>query len=415
MNEKMISKKDFIWNTIGCMIVALFNAIVLMFCTRINTTEIAGIFSISYATAYIFNTIGDFGIRIFQVSDTKRKYDFSEYLAARIISIILMVILATAFIIIDGYRNEKFIIAFILILYRIIENLSESYQAEFQLNNRLDIAGKSMIIRNVLALVICLIVDIITKNFIISILFMLLTNLVVFLLYDVQKLKRFTKIHLKVDFNKTKEILLECLPLAISTLISIYVINSVKYAIDKTGSYSMQTYYNIIYMPTFVINLISIFLAKPFLKPFGEYWNNKQYNKLYRAIGKIILLLFIATILIEVVCYFIGIPILNVLYNVDLSQYKIDLLLLIFSGLLYAISTIIFNALGSMRKQKYTIIPYIISALFALIIPKYLVKNFNMSGAVASSIIIMAILCVIMIITFLINIRKVKKGEKNEI
>lgn len=408
----MITKKEFIWNTIGSIIVALFNAIILMFCTRINTIEIAGIFSIAYATAYIFNAIGDFGIRIYQVTDTNKKYNFSEYLAARVISIILMCVSAIIFIVVDGYRNEKIIISIILILYRIIENLSESFQAEFQLNGHLDIAGKSMTYRNIAALLTCYLVDKFTENFILALISMLAINLILFLLYDVKKIKQFTNISFKFNMKKVKEVIIQCLPLAISTLISIYVINSVKYAIDRFGNYTMQTYYNIIYMPTFVINLVSIFISKPFLKPFGEYWNNKEYKKLYCTIGKIIAFLFGTTVAIEIVCYFIGIPVLNILYKVDLSSLKLQLILLILSGFLYAISTILFNALGTMRKQKYTLIPYTLSAIFALIVPKYLVQKYNMQGAVISSILIMLILCITMGILFISNLKR--KKEKND-
>ena len=41
--------------------------------------------------------------------------------------------------------------------------------------------------------------------------------------------------------------------------------------------------------------------------------------------------------------------------------------------------------------------------------PKFLVKQSGMRGAVASSIEVMAILCVTMLITLLVNILKVKK------
>lgn len=406
----MINKKEFIWNTIGSIIVALFNAIILMFCTRFNTIETAGIFSISYATAYVFNAIGDFGIRIYQVTDTQRNFNFSEYLVARIYAIFLMLFFSIIFIIIDGYRNEKFIICFILIIYRVIENLSESYQAEFQLNNRLDLAGKSMTYRNITALIVCFLMDMITKNLIISLICMLITNLVLFIAYDMKKIKKFTKIDIKLfDNKKIKKIIIECLPLAISTVVSIYVINSVKYAIDQYGNYTMQTYYNVIYMPTFAINLISIFLAKPFLKPFGEYWNNKEYKKLSNIIKKIILILVVATFIIEIISYFWGIQILNIIYGMNLMEYKLQLLLLIISGLFYAISTIFFNVLGTMRKQKYTIIPYLISSIFALIVPKILVKNYQMKGAVISSVLIMLILCTLMVILYIINLKKYKE------
>ena len=42
----MINKSGFIWNMIGSVIYAIFSAIILAFCTRLNGIEIGGIFSI---------------------------------------------------------------------------------------------------------------------------------------------------------------------------------------------------------------------------------------------------------------------------------------------------------------------------------------------------------------------------------
>ena len=56
----MIKKREFIWNTIGSLISSILNAIILAFCTRLNGIEIAGMFSISYATACILDSIGNF-------------------------------------------------------------------------------------------------------------------------------------------------------------------------------------------------------------------------------------------------------------------------------------------------------------------------------------------------------------------
>ena len=66
----MIKKNEFIWIMIGSFIYAMFSAIILAICTRANSLEIAGIFSIAYATSCILNSIGDFGIRLYQVTDT---------------------------------------------------------------------------------------------------------------------------------------------------------------------------------------------------------------------------------------------------------------------------------------------------------------------------------------------------------
>ena len=159
----MVKKSEFIWNSIASFIAALLNAIILIICTRLNGVEIAGMFSIAYATATVLNSIGDFGIRIYQVTDTKKKYKFGEYLALRIVVVSIMLLIGIAFVFISGYETIKLIICILLILFRFIDNLSETFQGEFQLNNRLDLGAKSVILRNVLSIMVFTIINIITN------------------------------------------------------------------------------------------------------------------------------------------------------------------------------------------------------------------------------------------------------------
>ena len=379
----MIKKREFIWNTIGSLISSILNAIILAFCTRLNGIEIAGMFSISYATASILDAIGNFGLRIYQTTDTKRKNTFSEYLVTRFFAVVLMVIVGLIFVFATGYTHEKLYICLLLIIFRVIENISETYQAEFQLNGRLELGGKTIVYRNIAGLVVFFILDLITRNIIISLIGLVLANLIIFILYDLRLINKFTKTNLHVNKKEVIKIIKDCAPLAVSTLISMYVINAVKYAIDASGDYTMQTYFNIIYMPTFVINMISIFIINPFLKP------------------------------AEIGAYLLGIPFLNLLYGVELSEYKTHLLLLIFSGFLYASANVFFNALGTMRRQKLTTVTYILTTVFALFVPTKLVDLYQMTGAATSCIVIMGLLFIFMAIFFTyVYISNVKKNKK---
>ena len=162
----MVRKKEIIWNTLGSFVEALLSAVLLMFCTRLNGVEIAGMFAICFATATILNAIGDFGIRIYQVTDTNRKYKFADYFSSRIIVIAMMVLVGIIFVIASGYTSEKLWICIFLILFKVIDNLSETYQGEFQLRERLDIGGKSMVIRISASLIMFFIAAILTKNII---------------------------------------------------------------------------------------------------------------------------------------------------------------------------------------------------------------------------------------------------------
>ena len=199
------------------------------------------------------------------------------------------------------------------------------------------------------------------------------------------------------------------MPIAIAGILNVYVINVVKYAIDSAGDYTMQTYFNIIYMPTFVINLVSIFIIKPFLKMFGEYYNEKKYEKLSKVIMYIVGALILVTICIEIGCFILGVPFLNLFYGVDISNYKGELMILVLSGLFYAMSNLLFNLLGTIRKQKYITIAYLFVCVISLILPNMLVKKYSMTGAAIANLVIMFSLCLILSIFFKIGINKEMK------
>ena len=237
----MVKKSEFIWNTIGSCISAVLNAVLLLFCTRINGAEIAGIFSISFATAIILNAIGDFGIRIYQVTDTNRKFEFVDYLNARIIVVFFMFVVGLLLAIVSKYTLLKAIITMLLIMFKIIDNLSESYQAEFQINQRLDLGGKSIVIRNCFAMLGFLIIDLLTKNIILSCIALVALNLLFFYIYDKKIIKKFVTFEFSINKSAIKLILKECLPLGISTLLSMYITNAVKYAIDMCNKANIKT------------------------------------------------------------------------------------------------------------------------------------------------------------------------------
>ena len=405
----MIKKKEFLWNAVGSIIFSMFSAIVLMACTRLNGVELAGIFSICYATTCLLNAVGDLGLRIVQTTDTNRKYEYKDYFWARILAGIAMIIVAAIFAIVTGYSNEKLYIFAILVLIKTVDNISETFEAEFQLNNRLDLAGKSLIYRNVLELLVFILLDKFVGNIYISFGGMLLASVIILFIYEIRNICKFQKEKISYDFKNIKEILKEAYPLGISTLVSTYVINAVKYAIERHKDNAMQTYFNILYMPTFVLNMLSIILLKPFLKVFGEYWNNKEYSRFLKLIIILNAVLVVCTGLGEVLCAFIGIPMLIALYKVDLSKYKMHLLLMILAGLFYAMTTIMFYALGTMRKQKITTLIYTLTSIFAFIVTTLLVKNDIIMGATISNLCIMIFLFIGMTGAFVYHYKKARK------
>ena len=196
--------------------------------------------------------------------------------------------------------------------------------------------------------------------------------------------------------------------MCLSTLLSLYITNAVKYAIDAHGNYNMQTYYNIIYLPTFTINLASLFIIKPMLKVFGDYWNNKKIKELSKTIIILTALIIAVTIIVEIICMTIAIPILNLLYNVQLQEYKIDLLILVLSGGFYAISILMWYVCTAIRKQKSTTIVYLITSIIAIILTNIFVSSYGMRGATISNVLITVILTILLSAIYIKEMYKVK-------
>ena len=64
--------------------------------------------------------------------------------------------------------------------------------------------------------------------------------------------------------------------------------------------------------------------------------------------------------------------------------------------------------LGTIRKQSYVSIVYILTSLIAFILPPFLVNKYNMMGAVLANLLIMLILCILLAIFLIIGIKQQK-------
>lgn len=185
-----------------------------------------------------------------------------------------------------------------------------------------------------------------------------------------------------------------------------YLVNAPKYAIDNYLSSNEQTIYGIISMPASIMVLISNFIIHPFLVKIDDNIKQKRYNNLNSILLKMILSVIVIAILGLVLCYFIGVPILNLLYKIKLDNYLKDLLLIIAGASIFAITIIISNILVALRKTMSQTIIYVITSIFAYIISRLLVSNLSITGASYSYLLSMSILLILYLIIYVYIIKK---------
>lgn len=386
----MESKKSaFIWNTIGNTSNAFISLVLLIVVNWLLGKNDGGIFSFAFSNAYVFYTIGAFSVRTYQVTDIQKLNRVEHYIALRYISCTVMVLAVFGYVLFNRSGPYKAGVIVLLALYKCVDALSDVFQGSLQTKGHLEIAGKGMFYRAVVSVAMFIVIIVAVKNLLLASLMAVLANLAVFLSYDLRQASRFDTIRPDFRFHAILPIFVSCLPIFLSDICWRYIFLAPKYPINSLLGDNIQNIFGIISAPASVINLVGTFMFYPILVGFAK----KYYDNQRRGFVKIILvllgLLALVTVLAEIVTYFIGIPVLNILYNINLNPYKTDLLLLMLAGGFGASSNVFTYVLTIMRRQKLMLFGNLISAVFAFGISEYFVRHAGINGAAEANLLTM--------------------------
>lgn len=399
-------KMDYFFNMLGSMTNAAVSVVLLIVVRYITDESSAGVFSLAFPTAQMMYTIGVFEMRNIQVTDSKRQFAFGSVLMFRILSITVMLAYTVLFITYNGYTGEKAVIIMLLTVYMAVLAFSDVFQGVLHLNGYLYLSGISLAAITFLALIAFAVALFFTKSLILSVIPMIAVALLWVLFYDVPFASTFERIRPQFDLKIQKAIVLCALPVFLSTFLQQYIFNSQKYAIDVFLSDLDQAHYGYLVMPTFVINLLSIFVFRPLLVSLSEKWAKKEYKGFLKTIRRLYGFIIAIIPLALVAAYFFGIPVLEMLYHTDLSGKREMLLILLVAGGFSAGCSLTVILLTLIRKQVFGLSAYVLTAAVSLFLPKMLVSQYQLLGAGISYLAEMAMLFAILLIILIVFVRK---------
>lgn len=419
MDTSQISqyKSNYLWNLLGSVSSALISTLLLLIASRELGATQSDIFSIVYSISQQLIIIGLFQVRNYQATDVSGRISFTDYFFLRIITILLMLLSASVFLFFQKYSLEKTLIYIFIILYRACDAFSDVYQGQLQQNRRSDLAGKILFFRSIIAIVNFFIILKITESLVITSFGIFLVNALLTFILDIPILResRITG-PIKLDKNTVSStflILKQCFPLFLNGFIITYIFTEPKLVIDQLLSRDifasgMQRNFNILFMPTFILNLLFIIL-RPMITELSYDWENKKFdifNKKVKNISKVLLFFGIITIIFS---YFVGTFLLSFVFGVDLNSYSIELVVLILAGLFNVFATMIDNLMTIFRRQKLLLPVYIITFIFSKILNYPMIFSFGISGAAISFLISMVIYFVLSIIVYFYSFQKLIK------
>ena len=410
-----ISRSAYVWNSINAIMSACQCPVILMVITRTNGVYDAGVFSIAFAVASLMLYVGQYGIRRFQASDIEEKYSFNEYHGMRIVTCIIMALACVAYcfygLIFSSYSYEKFMIVLLVCMLKCIQGYADVIHGRMQQKGRLDVATKASATRYALEVITYIVMLILTHDLLAATVACIMVSLAVLMLTSVNAARDYCSFRPSFENSKMKQLMIEGFPLFVSLFLNMYISNAPKYAIDACLTEEIQAIYNLIFMPAFMVGLLANFIFNPILTSYAKVWIEKKYDKFNKLIIKQCIIVAGLTAAGLAVAFTIGIPLLSIIFGVDLSAYKYELCVVMAGGGMLAYSTFFSTIITIMRMQRSLLVCYAVVALAAKLLSTVLVTSYGIMGAAVMYAVLMTVLTLMLLIIMICKIRKEKGAQ----
>ncbi len=397
-------KKDFIWNLIGSSLHAFNSLFFLIIVTRINGIEVSGYFSYGFTISNIYLTIATFGGRGFQVTDIKKEFSDNLYKSFRIFTTLISLILSVLFFLLFNYPVYKYFVIILLIIARVFEAISDVYFGIMQKNNKLYTVGKSLFYKNLITLILFITIELLFKNLYLSIISWVITNILFLIFYDIKNTEKIKPEKFKFEKNY-KRIINKTIFYFGFIFLSIFVINIPRYFIDIYLSDSLQGVFGILTMPATMVVLLASFILQPYALKLAKINKNNKQNFKKECI-KISSYILGVSLVCLILSFFVGIPILNFIYGINLNKYKMHLLIVMLGASFFAINSFLSLIFTIKRKMKSQFVIYIISIITSLIFSYILINKYGFLGGIISYALTMAGITIFYAITINVKFRK---------
>ena len=362
--ERQVTEKEiYTWNMIGSVLNLTASVFFLLAVTRLSESAQSDAFNLGWSVAFLMLTIGNFSVRMYQATDVKEQYSFWQYSILRYITVAAMGLASVLYVILNRHTTLEVAAILLLCSYKAIEALSDLFQGRFHQKERLDLAGKAMSARIVMSVVAFVAALLVTQDVIVACVAINVVSLACLGLFDIRFLYTTglqSKEKREGELSKIPGLALQCLPLFLNAFLLMFVFNEPKEAIADAIAEGVladgaQTAYSVLFMPSLALNLL-ILVLYPLITKMALLWASGNVKGYVTLLLRIVGALTAMSVVILGVAYLIGIPILQILFGIDLDGKRTLFLILLAGGCCNALMNVFSNAITVIRKH-YALLP----------------------------------------------------------
>lgn len=407
MPERLSLKKNIIWNSSGSFIYLFFQWLVTYLVVILLGFDNAGIFSLAVAIASIAFASSLYGVRGFQVSDIRKKYTDKTYLVTRIVTSSISIIAVILYLTLSHYSLYISLCIIFYLMFKVTEAYVDVYHGIIQKSMRMDYIGKSFILRGIVSNTLFIITAITFRDLLFAIIVMALSSFALIYIYDRKKV-RFFYTKGEASLKSTIQLLIECLPLAIYTLLSNLLMSLPRIDLETIKGTEILGIYASIAIPAAIIQVFAGYIFSPVLTIFAEHVDNRNFKSFRELFIKTSGYIIIFSLIAIIVGILIGDYGLRLLFGEYIAPYTYLFLPILIISSLTALSWFIGLMLTILRDFKGLIIASVLAVFICIFSSSYFIKTFDINGINFILIIALTIQIFIMLTSMVFKIRKLK-------
>lgn len=312
-------------NSLGSLVLLGSQWLISILLVRTSGYEDAGVFSLAMSIANVFLAFANFGMRNYQVTDIRNKFSPDQYILARVILSCFSVLLCLVYVLIDGFSPRSSIAILLYLAYNLFFNISDIMMGNLQLKNHLELNGYSNAMRGMSCFLLFLFVHLQTGNLLFSMAAMSLGALIVLLLFDIPKHRRFCgtiRLPVRTHIKTVLTLYSACFFAFVSTIMPIIITAVPRREIDKQLGDAMLGVFSSVYTPTVLLNTLIPTILLSFVPVITRLWQDGDIRSLRSMIAKSYGIVIAITLLALVLSCFTGKLFLRLVFGAEILPYS---------------------------------------------------------------------------------------------
>jgi len=355
-------RSNFIWMLSGNAVYAACQWMAIVALAKLGSSFMVGQFSLGLAISTPVLMFTNLHLRAVQATDARRSYSFREYLQLRISLTFIGLLVIIGIVLFSHHSRQTALVVLLVAAAKAIETVSDIHYGLFQLNDRLDQTGKSMMIRGVLAAAALGGALYFTHSLLWGCAAMAVVWLAALIMFDARRGRRLharREVSLK---NGRFQLLCTALPLGLATTMAALNLNMPRYFIHThLGERELGIYSALAYTTTAMV-LVSDSLGHSAIPRLSRLYSAGSVQK-YRALLGRLLAIGVALGSVGVIAARgFGERLLGLIYGREYAAHYRVFVLLIFATAIYCVASMFTSAMTAARRFRIQV------PLYALIV-----------------------------------------------